>query len=299
MPGVIMTEPSGQNGTRTDHERDSIVNGINGAEDANVQNGGGSKDKARNVAASALSNDEGITKGHELVVHRPTEQNTNRMNDLPDHIPHITQGFVPLSLFLTRLAQATHNDLQDKVAELAKMPVPASLSNGNSSYSSSGPDDSSSENMRKKGVLANFAQEYHGKWMKALVITEWSRNSHLVSKLIDLKVHIDQQRMLYDNALDNIVNVKRDLAFARMPSPDLKTALQVLSTGSAPWMPDVSLLRVLTCMFTSPCIRLTFPSSPPSTAPIYRAAALDAGTTTQMDQRPRHATITTTKPGRF
>lgn len=164
------------------------------------------------------------------------------MNDLPDGIVHITQGFVPLSLLLTRLSQVTHNSLQEKVVELAKMamPVPSAAVNGNSTPWSNPVDDVSSENVRKKSALLNFAQDMHAKWVKALVIAEWSRKSEMVSKLIDLKFHLDQQRILYDAALDNAVNVKRDLTFARMPSPDLKTALHVLSTGTAPWMPDVS-----------------------------------------------------------
>lgn len=162
-------------------------------------------------------------------------------NGAPDDmIVHITEGFVPLSLLLTRLAQTTHNELQNKVAELAKMPLPAAAVNGNSAHPAA--DNTSNENMRKKATLLNFVQEMHGKWVKALVIAEWSRKSEMVSKLIDLKWHIDQQRILYDTMLDQTVHVKRDLTFARMPSPDLKTALQVLSTGSAPWMPDVSFL---------------------------------------------------------
>ncbi|PHH70306.1 hypothetical protein CDD80_6105 [Ophiocordyceps camponoti-rufipedis] len=164
----------------------------------------------------------------------------SRMNDLPDEIIHITQGFVPLSLLLTRLAQTSHNALQDKMAELAKMPLPATAVNGNAT---SALDDTSTDNLRKKAALASFAQDLHGKWLKALVITEWSRKSDMVSKLIDLKFHIDQQRILYDACLDNVVNVKRDLTFARMPSPDLKTALQILSTGTAPWMPDLNYIE--------------------------------------------------------
>ncbi|RDA92303.1 hypothetical protein CP533_3247 [Ophiocordyceps camponoti-saundersi (nom. inval.)] len=168
----------------------------------------------------------------------------SRMNDLPDEIIHITQGFIPLSLLLTRLAQTTHNSLQEKVAELAKMPLPATAVNGNASNNAAlALDDTSGENLRKKGSLASFAQDLHGKWLKALVITEWSRKSEMVSKLIDLKFHIDQQRILYDACLDNIINVKRDLTFARMPSPDLKTALQVLSAGRAPWMPDLNYIE--------------------------------------------------------
>lgn len=161
-----------------------------------------------------------------------------RMNDLPDEIVHITQGFIPLSALLTRLTQVTHNSLQDTITEMAKMPLPATVTNGVSSHSTAN-DDLSTENLRKKETLLNFAQDHHAKWVKALVITEWSRKTDKVSKLIDLKFHLDQQRMLFDVAVDNLVNIKRDLTYARMPSPDLKTALQTLSTGSAPWMPDV------------------------------------------------------------
>ncbi|TWU75398.1 mediator complex subunit [Metarhizium rileyi] len=235
-------ESSGHNGTRTDHDRDSSVNGVNGA-NGTPQHAVFSKEKASAAtgtddSAQAINGNDD-SRPQDLSQNGQLGQSINRMNDLPDEIAHITQGFVPLSLLLTRLAQTSHNALQDKIAEMAKMPVPAAAANGSSSYASSGPDDSSADNLRKKATLTNFAQEWHGKWLKALVITEWSRKSHLVSKLIDLKFHIDQQRILYDAALDEMVNVKRDLTFARMPSPDLKTALQVLSTGDAPWMPDL------------------------------------------------------------
>ncbi|KFA47712.1 hypothetical protein S40293_08104 [Stachybotrys chartarum IBT 40293] len=156
----------------------------------------------------------------------------------PDGIFHITDGFIPLSLLLTRLAQTTHNALQAKMVELAKMPLPAAAMNGNTAHANSA-DDVSSDNLRKKTALLNFAQDMHAKWVKVLVIADWSRKAESVSKLIDLKFHIDQQRILFDAALDNIVNIKRDLTYARMPSPDLKTALQVLSTGRAPWIPDL------------------------------------------------------------
>ncbi|QUC18414.1 uncharacterized protein UV8b_02655 [Ustilaginoidea virens] len=238
-------ESSGQNGTRTDHDRDATTNGASGANNAISQHAGpSSKDKAAttNNALNAPNGTRESRQDETSLGERP-EAERNRMNDLPDEIIHITQGFVPLSLLLTRLAQTTHNAVQDKVAELAKMPLPATFANGNAPYSSSNSEDSSVENLRKKGSLSHFAQEWHGKWLKALVITEWSRKAHLVSKLIDLKFHIDQQRMLYDAALDNIVNVKRDLTFARMPSPDLKTALQILSSGTAPWMPDLQYIE--------------------------------------------------------
>lgn len=203
-----------QNGARTDHDRGQ-------APQPTVEN------------SAAMPSKPGVAMEMTIPM-RP------RMNDLPDNIVHITQGFVPLSTLLTRLAQHTHNSLQEKIAELAKMPLPASAMNGTTNHSATGPDDTSAENLHKKGALLHFAQDMHAKWIKALVITEWSRKASLVSKLIDLKFHIDQQRILFDGCLDDMVNVKRDLTYARMPSPDLKTALQVLSTGNAPWVPDVS-----------------------------------------------------------
>ncbi|KAF4587702.1 Mediator of RNA polymerase II transcription subunit 14 [Ophiocordyceps camponoti-floridani] len=190
----------------------------------------------RDTMALASSNNGDVNNGDV----NGAATSRSRMNDLPDEIIHITQGFVPLSLLLTRLAQTSHNALQDKMAELAKMPLPATAVNGNAT---STLDDTSTDNLRKKAALASFAQDLHGKWLKALVITEWSRKSDMVSKLIDLKFHIDQQRILYDACLENVVNVKRDLTFARMPSPDLKTALQILSTGTAPWMPDLNYIE--------------------------------------------------------
>ena len=236
MPGIVNMESGGQNGVRTNHDRDLKLNGVNGAKAEGQQNAE-EKGKASEGTAVSMANGGGISPNDPLSI-----DSQPRMNKLPDEILHITQGFIPLSRFLTRLAQTTHNSLQEKVMELAKMPIPANVLNGNTPNPNNIPDDTSTENLRKKANILSFAQDQHSKWVKALVITEWSRKADSVSALIDLKVHIDGQRMLYDAALDNIVNVKRDLTYARMPSPDLKTALQVLSTGTAPWMPDVSAL---------------------------------------------------------
>ncbi|KAK8043732.1 mediator complex subunit MED14 [Apiospora phragmitis] len=159
-----------------------------------------------------------------------------RMNDLPDEIRHITEGFVPLGVLLSRLAQMTHNQLQAKILELAKVPLPpASVLNGNSGGSS---DDFVEESVYKKKALLEFIQDTHAKWVKALVITSWSRKVGDVSKLIDLMAHINEHRMCYEDTLGTLIDLKRDLVGARLPNPDLQTALQVLATGEAPWLPD-------------------------------------------------------------
>lgn len=159
-----------------------------------------------------------------------------RMNDLPDEVRHITEGFVPLGVLLSRLAQMTHNQVQGKILELAKVPLPpASVLTGTSSGKA---DDAIGESIYKKQVLLNFIQDTHAKWVKALVITSWSRKVGDVSKLIDLMAHINEHRMCYEDTLGTLIDLKRDLVGARLPNPDLQTALQVLATGEVPWLPD-------------------------------------------------------------
>lgn len=241
MPGVVNMDSGGQNGALSDHHKDSAVNGINGVKV--IDGPRAAPDKGKAPATTTANNESNAVNGGGATGEPQTDspvEKVSRMNNLPDEIIHITQGFVPLSLLLTRLAQSTHNMVQDKIAELAKMPLSVAAMNGSTNYTQSAPDDTSSENIRKKAALLHFVQDMHAKWVKALVIMEWSRKASMVSKLIDLKFHVDQKRILFDTALDSIMNVKRDLTYARMPSPDLKTALQVLSTGTAPWMPDVS-----------------------------------------------------------
>lgn len=222
-------ENGGQSGARSDHERDIKANGGNGTpvahelgkESAAVP--AGDKDK---VAALERTDEHSLEK-------------RSGIEDLPEEIQHITEGFVPLSRLLTRLAQNTHNELQNKILELAKLPVPGAVVNGNAAHGVE--DDASTENLRKKGELLRFAQDQHGRWVKALVLAEWSRKADVVSKLIDLKVHLQGQKFLYDEVFRLQVDLTAELRNMRLPSPDLKTALQILSTGSAPYMPDVSL----------------------------------------------------------
>jgi mediator of RNA polymerase II transcription subunit 14 len=166
-----------------------------------------------------------------------------RMNDLPDEIVHITEGFIPLSRLLTRLVQSTHNALQAKVVELANLPLPSSAMNGNGVNGNHAPDDVTVENLKKKSIMLNFLQDMHTQWVKAYVIADWSRRADMASKLIDLKFHLDQQRHKYDMALDHSIHMKQNLAYAQLRSPDIKTGYQILATGCASFMPDLNYIE--------------------------------------------------------
>lgn len=246
MLSVAKMDDAPQNGVHSNHDRDTRINGVNG--DVAIKREI-TPDKGKGVATTAVVNGGYDTSAdgrprHDQEPEGPlSAEKRSKMNDLPDELIHITENFIPMNFLLTRLAQVSHNALQDKVVELAKMPLPQTVMNGNSDSHGNNIDDTSAENLSKKASLLHFVQDMHTKWVKALVITEWSRKAELVSKLIDLKAHLNQQMRKYDEALDYIVDVKRNLTFARLPNPDLKTALQVLSTGEVPWMPEFNYIE--------------------------------------------------------
>jgi mediator of RNA polymerase II transcription subunit 14 len=254
MPGVIMEDRS-RNGAHTNHDRDPMPNGTNGTtptpetvfdkskfrgepqpglKQSQFTNGTNGTMQESQTQSQSQSQSETL-----VVEPLPTDM-AERLKQLPPELFHITEGFEPLSRLLSRLAQVTHNRLSAKIMELASMPIPSSAVNGNGTHYSNGTDDNSADNVRKKVNLLKFAEATHADWTKALVITHWSRVSKDVSKLIDMKVHIENQKALYNAAFFELMEVKRGLINARVPNPDLRTAVEVLSTGKASWMPNVS-----------------------------------------------------------
>ncbi len=245
MPGVIMDQGS-RNGSHTNHDREQRPNGINGATHASEKTqdkGKGRAEPQQNmtpVSPTALNGlngnvtDDSRHENGEKLSRDMQEQ----ISQLPPEIVHITEGYMPLGMLLSRLAQKTHADLINTVTDLAQMPVPTSTVNGNASHVSV-TDDNSVENVNKKLRLLNFATPAHEAWTKALVITGWSRRADDVRKIIDLRIHLDQQKMLYTDTIEAMANNKKALLNFRLPNPDFKTALEVITTGKSSWMPDV------------------------------------------------------------
>jgi hypothetical protein len=182
-----------------------------------------------------------------------------KMGEPPDELQHITADVLPLSLLLSRLAQFSHAKLQELILSLASKPLPEALSNGNLNSGVNGSakpsasaggavlEDTSPESLDKKTMVLNFIQDLHSRWVKALVITEWAKNADEVGKLIDLRTHLAEKLDLYNRTFWELVAVKQEMVFAKVPSPDLKTALEVLSRGSVHWMPDVGCNRPSIC----------------------------------------------------
>ncbi|KAB5580182.1 mediator complex subunit MED14 [Coniochaeta sp. 2T2.1] len=161
-----------------------------------------------------------------------------RMDELPDEIQHITAQSMPLGLLLSRYAQVSHNQLRDLIEQLATVPV-AQPANGAPDYRSTTAEDTNPDSLKKKALLLSTMQQLHARWVKALVITEWSRKAEPVGMLIDLKCHIERELYHFTQGFETLAEIKRNLIFARLPSPDLKTALEVLSSGEVSWMPEL------------------------------------------------------------
>ncbi|KAL2355983.1 mediator complex subunit MED14-domain-containing protein [Cryomyces antarcticus] len=162
---------------------------------------------------------------------------------LPPELQQWTDNYLPFGKLLERVSQECVNDLHDAIDELADMQVPqtnAPPTNGiNSLVPTNGVGGSSDINDRKKLRLMNFAQNHRDRFIKMLVLSDWSRNVDQVSKLIDLHVWFTSQRAAHDNAAFAMANMKRNMIGAKLPNPDLSTALEALSTGKAPRMPHL------------------------------------------------------------
>ncbi|KAL5346795.1 mediator complex subunit [Pseudogymnoascus australis] len=235
-------------GAHTNHDRNGAPNGTNGASQASSRAAEktGLPDQQQPPNQSVqMSGPNGApmtqSAGHSA---GSTSKDANiKPKSTPPEINHITEGFESLPNLLTRLAQVTHNQLSGKLLELAGMNIQQSPDNSNAVSFVSGPDDNSAENIKKKVNLLKFAEGVHSNWTKALVITQWSRISEEVSRVIDLKAHLDEQKLYYDIAVHELSEVKRSLVHARLPNPDLRTAVEVLSTGKASWMPDLGYIE--------------------------------------------------------
>ena len=160
-------------------------------------------------------------------------------NQMPPEIEHITQGYQPLSRLMIRLAQDTFSGLGEVINEMADTQVlqsdrPTSYLNGATA------NYTSQANIQKKERLWNFCQDRRAKFIKLLVLSQWSRQAEAVGKVIDVNSWQNGQKHLYDEATAWMGELKRLLCTAKTPSPDLKVAVEALSTGKASWLPDVS-----------------------------------------------------------
>ncbi|KAJ6140434.1 hypothetical protein N7470_010439 [Penicillium chermesinum] len=220
MPGVIM-ETTSVDGS---FQRQRLNEGVNGTLGSHDEKG---------FQASAMNGPVHVNGAGTQPSQKPD------LNEalVPFELPHITQGFFPFSMLVNRSVQQCWNDLSELVTELAATqvsPDSSALINGKS------PGNQSTENIRKKLRILDFAHVKRAEFIKLLVLSQWSRQAAEVSRLIDIQGFIRSRHQAYAAAVQVVGEMKRDLVRAQVANPDLKTALEVLSKGRVDALPDLS-----------------------------------------------------------
>ena len=214
---------------------------------------GDGKQRPSKRQATGMTNGDIVTNGlglvnggrhHEDVPGAPVEMLSSTIQDFaknggPPELQHVDQGFVPFRIVVERIAQETHNTMEELIMALSDPEFPPTYEKDDRGHDilSRVLDDA---NTTKKNRLWDFAQLWRSKFIKLMVLSQWSRNAAAVSKIIDIHNFIFTQRMNYGLVLFWMKELKRILVPDKLPAPDLKTAIEVLTTGKVAGGPNVS-----------------------------------------------------------
>ncbi|KAK7527960.1 mediator complex subunit MED14-domain-containing protein [Phyllosticta citriasiana] len=159
---------------------------------------------------------------------------------LPE-LPKLEECYLPFGKLVGRVAQETNNtlgDLLEKMSNLHVSPAQA-LTNGVNGHLPNGDATPPATSDARKRMMLDWAWEEREKFVKLLVISKWGRRADDVTRLIELNMWLSEQERSYDDAATWIGHLKLNMQRAMDPSPDLKTALEVLATGKVSAMPDL------------------------------------------------------------
>lgn len=165
----------------------------------------------------------------------------NHMTQLPPEIAHVpAEAYHPLSKLIQRISQETYNELSETLMQMRELKAPQLNGIFPNGLGMPNPQDAE-VSKQKKLLLMRFALDNRAKFIKLLVLTEWGRKASVdLSKLIDLFGWATKQRYGQDHISDQIEFMKYVMNDARQLNPDITTALEILGTGKAEWIPDVS-----------------------------------------------------------
>ena len=191
-----------------------LINGVDGRKDLAIMNG---------------STGKVSTNGASTAVSAPSAE---QYAELPPEIAHIgPESYHPLSKLLMRVAQECYNALEETLHKMSGISV---------GQQPAGAQDNPDVNKKKKLLLLRFAQDNRAKFIKLLVLTEWGQKSAIdISKVIDVYAWTREQVMHMDYVDKQVEDIKILSGGARENNPDIRTALEILSTGKASWIPSV------------------------------------------------------------
>jgi mediator of RNA polymerase II transcription subunit 14 len=270
MPGILIMNHSGSDAAAASRDGENKKRNHEGTLINGERN-----DARRDTPAGASAVNGGLSKdtrinGASMAVAAPAGSALEQYSELPPEIMQVSSdAYHSLSTLLMRISQESYNDLGGILAKMAGIPLaPATngvLTNG---LGAANMQNNAEANKKKKLLLLQFAQDQRAKFIKLLVLTEWGKKaSGDIAKLIDLFSWASEQARHMDAADIQLDRIKVLSNIARENNPDIATALEVLSTGKASWMPSLGYvppepvssehaLKLLRYMNTSLSIRL-------------------------------------------
>lgn len=214
-----------------------IAGGSNGV----TTEGGPSEWLNRQAVMNGIAQDQSDNGTSELAI--------NRLDGLPIEIRQLTQHFRPFHKLVHRMVQQTWNNFSDLIDQLCDITVAPNVAAPNASYAKTQingaiPGDQSRENLEKKDRLLKFQQDQRALYIKFLVLHDWFKRSRGIDQAIEISMWIHDQRTHFAEAADFIGNMKRELALWQVPNPDLKTAVEILSTGRVSTLSDLGYVPI-------------------------------------------------------
>ncbi|KAL9062517.1 MAG: hypothetical protein Q9157_008854, partial [Trypethelium eluteriae] len=168
-------------------------------------------------------------------------------NQLPPELQHFEESYLPLSTLIERVAQQCYNGLEDIIQQMAEKPkdeaqrsvapVVNGIGHNNATIAGS---QLSKEDLRKRTLLMTFARDQRDKLIKLMVLTQWSRQIGDITKLIDIFNWLSNQMRTHEDAATWTGQIRLNMLGEKQSNPDIRTALEVLTSGKASWMPELN-----------------------------------------------------------
>jgi mediator of RNA polymerase II transcription subunit 14 len=159
----------------------------------------------------------------------------------PEMLQAITASYMPLSLLFQRAAQECMNELDDTITKMADLNE-SSVEGANGSLSNGSRASAMGVSVAKKRALLEFANTQRERFIRILVVSQWTKKTGAdMDKLIRLSQWLKLSWLhQVEETSDALFFLKTSLPWFKEPAPDIRTALEVLSTGKASWLPSVS-----------------------------------------------------------
>ena len=145
-----------------------------------------------------------------------------------------------MGVLVERLAQQCYTDLNTALTKMseAEASSQAPQTNGVITHSI----DNSEVSLTKKRTFMEFANNQRDRFIKTLVLSDWSRNEEDMARLVDIKVWQEKQANAQRDAISFIGTTKHNMVPAKMPNPNIEDAMELLATGKSSRIPDIGYL---------------------------------------------------------